>query len=125
MFYRRAEKTSQLWTDTVTAMLQHLAGDHSSCSLVIGCDPDETPICHQLLSPSLKTFEKKGAQLFQELTDELRLYLLGNSKRNRRDMPVVMCALGSTSTIEASHARINNRELHRKGTNLDFIAHKL
>ena len=120
-FYRKVGTTPPMWVELVETLLRHLSGDHSGCSVVPGCDPTEKSICHQLLSPTYK----EGAVKFENLKLELKDYLLGNSKRNRRDMPVVMCALGSTSKIEASHARINNRELHRKGSPVNIMTNTL
>ena len=46
----------------------------------------------------------------------------GNCKDYPKDMPVIMTYLGTTSSIESSHARITNRELLRKGAPINVLS---
>ena len=123
MFYKlEDERTPELWKKRVETMLCHLADDHSNCDK-LECDPekrkDVKPICHQLLSPTY-TF-KKAQEKFDSLISKLRAFMMGNCKEYPKDMPLIMTYLGTTSTIEASHARITNRDLLRKGAPINIL----
>ena len=122
-FYKSEERTPELWKKRVETMLCHLADDHSSCD-TLECDPEKRknkkPICHQLLSP-IYTF-KKSQEKFDSLITRLRAFMMGNCKDFPKDMPLLMANLGTTSTIEASHARITNRDLLRKGAPINALS---
>ena len=122
-FYKLEERTPELWKKRVETMLCHLADDHSSCD-PLECNPekrkDMQPICHQLLSPTY-TF-KKAQEKFDSLISKLRAFMMGNCKEYPKDMPLLMTYLGTTSTIESSHARIINRDLLRKGAPINVLS---
>ena len=122
-FYKSEERTPELWKKRVETMLCHLADDHQKCD-ILECNPEKRaemkPICHQLLTPT-RIF-KKAREKFDALISELGNFMMGNCKEYPKDMPVIMSNLGTTSTIESSHARITNRELLRKGAPINVLS---
>ena len=123
-FYKlEDERTPELWLERVETMLCHLADDHHKCD-ILECNPEKRaemkPICHQLLTPT-RTF-KKAKEKFDALISKLGNFMKGNCKDYPKDMPVIMTYLGTTSTIESSHARIVNRELVRKGAPINVLS---
>ena len=123
-FYKlEEERTPELWKERVEVMLCHLADDHQQCD-ILECNPEKRakmkPICHQLLTPT-RTF-KKAREKFDALISKLGKFMMGNCKDYPKDMPVIMTNLGTTSTIESSHARIINRELLRKGAPINVLS---
>ena len=123
-FYKlEDERTPEKWKIKVETMLCHLADNHEKCD-ILECNPEKRaemkPICHQLLSPTY-TF-KKSREKFDALITKLGNFMMGNCKDYPKDMPVIMTNLGTTSTIESSHARITNRELLRKGAPINVLS---
>ena len=123
-FYKlEGERTPELWKERVEVMLCHLSDDHRKCD-ILECNPEKRskmkPICHQLLTPT-RTF-KKAREKFDALISKLGNFMMGNCKDYPKNMPVIMTNLGTTSTIESSHARIINRELLRKGAPINVLS---